>query len=213
MTDNLYDILGADKNADDVALAASYRQRAKECHPDKNPGDAKAIDRFKQLAIAYEVLSDPLRRRQYDKTGKIPRRKGDARREAAVTVVANLIHAVLRKDTERGVKTSQRQFTKDLEKSLSLGLVEIEKQLAQMEGQKANLEDVASRFDPPKGDQNVLEKIVLAPIQEIENDIARAKEAATAHKDAIKIVKSYGFRSAKGAREQTVTFSFGVHTS
>jgi molecular chaperone DnaJ len=65
-----YDVLGVGRDADLSAIKKAYRRLALQYHPDKNPGDAAAEQRFKQAAEAYEVLSDPERRRRYDVYGK-----------------------------------------------------------------------------------------------------------------------------------------------
>ena len=65
-----YEILGIDRDADLAAIKRAYRASAVRNHPDKNPGDAAAEERFKQAAEAYAVLSDPEKRQIYDQYGK-----------------------------------------------------------------------------------------------------------------------------------------------
>ena len=64
-----YEVLGVEKNADDAAIKRAYRQLAKKNHPDLNPGDKDAEERFKEINEAYQVLSDPQKRAQYDQFG------------------------------------------------------------------------------------------------------------------------------------------------
>ena len=64
-----YEVLGVDKHADDAALKKAFRQLAKKYHPDMNPGDQEAEQKFKEVQEAYAVLSDAEKRRQYDQFG------------------------------------------------------------------------------------------------------------------------------------------------
>lgn len=64
-----YEVLGVDKNASDADIKKAYRKLAKQYHPDVNPGDTVAEAKFKEVNEAYEVLSDPQKRAQYDQFG------------------------------------------------------------------------------------------------------------------------------------------------
>jgi molecular chaperone DnaJ len=64
-----YEVLGIPKNADADAIKKSYRKLAMQFHPDKNPGDKTAEDKFKEAAEAYDVLSDDDKRARYDRFG------------------------------------------------------------------------------------------------------------------------------------------------
>lgn len=64
-----YEVLGLEKGASAEAIKKAYRQMAVKFHPDKNPGDKTAEDKFKEIGEAYEVLSDPQKRGAYDQYG------------------------------------------------------------------------------------------------------------------------------------------------
>ena len=74
---DLYKVLGVGKNADEKEITKAYRKLAMKYHPDRNPGDDEAVEKFKEATEAYEVLSNPDKRRQYDQFGVVGDSPGD----------------------------------------------------------------------------------------------------------------------------------------
>ena len=82
---NPYEVLDIAKDASPDEIKKRYRKLARENHPDLNPGDAAAEERFKQISVAYDVLSDTERRRAFDEFGEVSLEAGfdaDRAREA-----------------------------------------------------------------------------------------------------------------------------------
>ena len=76
MPSSLYESLGVPKTASQDEIKKAYRKLVQQYHPDKNPGDAAAEERFKEVQAAYDVLSDPEKRKQYDRLGTANGRPG-----------------------------------------------------------------------------------------------------------------------------------------
>lgn len=64
-----YDVLGIDRNADEKTIKKAYRKLAKKYHPDTNAGNPDATDKFKEVNEAYDILSDPKKKKMYDQFG------------------------------------------------------------------------------------------------------------------------------------------------
>jgi curved DNA-binding protein len=73
---NYYEILGVAKDVTSDEIKKSYRRLARQYHPDLNPGNKAAEEKFKDLSEAYEVLSDPFKRSQYDEYGNFWKQRG-----------------------------------------------------------------------------------------------------------------------------------------
>jgi curved DNA-binding protein CbpA len=69
---NYYEVLGVTPQADAAALKEAYRRLARQLHPDQNRGDLNKAERFKAVAWAYSVLSDPEKRAKYDRLQSMP---------------------------------------------------------------------------------------------------------------------------------------------
>jgi len=76
MAKDYYELLGVHRNASDAELKRAYRRLAHEHHPDKNPGNKAAEEKFKEISAAYEVLSDAQKRAYYDQYGVAPGAQG-----------------------------------------------------------------------------------------------------------------------------------------
>src|SRR5512137_126020 len=68
-TKNYYEVLGVKKSASTEEIRKAFRKLARKYHPDVNPGDKKAEEKFKEISEANDVLSDPKKRKIYDQLG------------------------------------------------------------------------------------------------------------------------------------------------
>ncbi len=82
---NLYQILGVKSTATNQELKKAYRQLAKKYHPDANPNNKAAEEKFKEISEAYEVLSDESRRQKYDRTAHTNTKEESAQTEKKAT--------------------------------------------------------------------------------------------------------------------------------
>ena len=75
--DDYYSVLGVSEDASDTEIKKAYRKLALKYHPDKNPGDKKAEEKFKKISEAYYALGDAKRRKEYDNLRRMGAYTGD----------------------------------------------------------------------------------------------------------------------------------------
>src|ERR687885_1546089 len=66
---DLYSVLGVDRKASADEIKKAYRKLARQYHPDRNPNDESAEERFKEIQSAYDIVGDPDKRKEYDRGG------------------------------------------------------------------------------------------------------------------------------------------------
>ena len=84
---DFYDVLGVSKNASPDELKSAYRKLAVKHHPDKNPGDKAAEDKFKEASEAYGILSDKEKKQNYDNFGHAAFEGGGGRQSGVLVVL------------------------------------------------------------------------------------------------------------------------------
>ncbi len=118
MTRDYYNVLGISRNATQDEVKKAYRGLARRWHPDRNPGDPRAAQRFRDITEAYRTLSDPDKRRRYDRLGPLYREDGSPPRPEELNQVVNSIFGGIfgRRQTRKG---------DDLRYTISLTLEEV----------------------------------------------------------------------------------------
>jgi curved DNA-binding protein len=123
---DLYDLLAVSRSSGDEELKKAYRKQALRFHPDRNPGDKEAERRFKEVTYAYKVLSDPVKRVQYDRFGRV---FSDGRDQgpfgAADEVDLGEVLGQAFKDLFGGRKRRARRDRRDLRYTITLSLEEV----------------------------------------------------------------------------------------
>lgn len=120
-----YRILGVDRSANPDELKRAFRKQALRYHPDRNPHDPGAEERFKEVTWAYELLSDPLKRMQYDRLGRVyTGRRGPSWAEEPADI-AELFDRLMTEAFGSNPFKRDRRHGDDLRYTVSLTLAEV----------------------------------------------------------------------------------------
>ena len=174
MTD-LYHILGIKRTASSAQIRKAYRKLAAKFHPDANPGDDSVIEKYHAVVHAYEVLSDPVRRKQYDETGDVSRPQPIDNElmsviAPAIVTVLQGCHSPMGPDPKR---TDLVVRVRDLVKS---ELTQVERHMAELEKARKILGDVSGRFMIESSDDNLLQMVVESQINGVEQERERTRQ-------------------------------------
>lgn len=163
---DLYLLLGVERNATRDEIKAAYRLRALQCHPDRNPDQVEQAEAiFKEVKEAYEILSDPQRRREYDVLGET---LGPIEEQAADSLEA-LILSVYDKlegsPLENAVSVVRLNYQLESDKHIELRVKykRMKRQRLEVVRRRANMGD------------NVFRKVGDRRLRELEIDIMKAR--------------------------------------
>lgn len=188
---NPYRTLGVRKNADDATILKAYRRLSMRFHSDRNPGDEVAAAKFQEVAAAYDLLKDPIRRDLYDRTGNTdPPGAAPADREVAelCQVLQPILMAVL---SEIGNGFEREQVGKidvalRVKNRLRDDITAGERHRENVERGRKVLSEVCGRFTVKAG-ENILADITRSQLAQLEAELARTK----ADLDKLTRVKKY----------------------
>src|ERR1700685_3528462 len=124
-----YESLSIERTASDGDIKAAFRKQAMVCHPDRNPGDADAEHRFKEINEAYEVLKDPNKRAAYDRFGHAAFEHGMGGNAAGFgadfgTTFSDLFEGIFGMQSGRGRGGTGRERGADLRYNMEITLQE-----------------------------------------------------------------------------------------
>jgi len=158
MADELYDVLGVDKDATSADIKKAYRKKAKTEHPDAGGSSEK----FTELTLAYECLSDDEKRDRYDRTGETGGSSIDQELNQALSIATGAINAVMQEIARRGLKLENFDVLGDAMRTIEARIKATEEMIKQHQLEGAKLERLSKKFTARKGKTNRLGPVLLA---------------------------------------------------
>lgn len=178
-----YKILRVNRSAGLEEIKAAYRKLITKHHPDRNPGNAKAEEKFKEVQWAWDLLSDAARRNRFDSTGD-----SDDQR-CADTEVLNTISGVLTEAIGHGVLDGD--VVEEMRKALRGGRQTMEKRDKELKTRRKKLEKLAGRFKVEGDSENVLAMVVNSHVAEIDKQVAHNDRFMDLNQRCLDFLKPY----------------------
>jgi curved DNA-binding protein CbpA len=202
----LYELLGVKPDATVAQIRKGHRDASKACHPDAHPGDVAAAERFKEVQYAFEVLSDPLRRKRYDATGRIGREL-DHPDHDAMEMIGSMLGSLIQELVDGQGDPARVCIVAALKKMLKLRGAELEKGRKELVRKKERLEYLAKRFTVDQGKQNVLGSMISGPVKRIPEALADLDRQLATIERATAIVAEHRFKVAERGPSMTSVFT------
>jgi len=169
----LYKALGLKPEATAEQIDSTYRRKARALHPDKNPGDEEAATRFKALAEAYEVLSDPTRREHYDRTGKVLKASygSEEGRSEELSRLSGFFRQAFSKIVGQGRDPIKTDLKREILQIISHTTSMILDQINGLVKDRDLLTALAARWKTTSGKESFIKRFCEVPIEQLERDI------------------------------------------
>ena len=193
---SLYEILGVSPEASMAELRAAYRAKVKEVHPDTG-GTNEA---FSEVVLAYEILSDDHRRKQYDETGALDD-PGKAISSGAIMIVEGLVNGLIQREDAK-YSDAVNLMCADISSALRSKIANIDV----LERRKQTLADLKDRFRTKSLEANVLHDILDRKVEELVSALSAERLAIAQLNQASSILRRYDF--VRESRNQVRPASF-----
>jgi hypothetical protein len=187
-----YEVLGIRfrKSITPETITKAFRQKSKLHHPDRGGDPVK----FQEVKLAYEVLSDPDRRRRYDETGEYDDGpKLDEKQSKLVQCLNATFTHVCQQLIAQGISLVSENLVSWMARCVKQNLGIHKKAIREMEKARSQLEKLKGRFKTNALSANLLEGIVAQQLAEGIQGLERMKADQTVHEDCLKLLKDFTF--------------------
>ena len=194
--DDLYAVLGVSKSATQEEIKLAYRVAAMTYHPDRNKGDLGMAKVFQAVQHAYDVLSDPDKRKYYDETGKIKPTEQQLRAEAQDVLHANIISCIDALVQSPDPQAERMNPIQEVRNKLSSDIRNADQNLKLLKKTIKKYEQMAKRLKSKKNPQFENSPVGILISGKIENLKASTEKVANAidvHNIALQMINDYSY--------------------
>lgn len=187
----LYDELEVEKTATPDEIKKAYRKKSKQVHPDHNPDDPKAAEKFGELTKAYDILIDEEKRKRYD-AGEDPdaMRNMKTPRDMAVHAVMRLFSSLLEQVDEKHTDVFMV-----MREAISGNIINFKKEIKKVDRQVEKFQSVMKRISHKKKSQeNIFIQSLEAQIRAVEGGKSQFEEQIKIAEIALSIIDDYKYQ-------------------
>lgn len=193
---DLYKILGVRRNEKPEAITKAYRKLSLEFHPDRNPGDPSAEEKYKEIQLAYEILSDLSRRAHYDATGEIGKVHRIDPNDDVISVLAPIVANILISMTASDQDPDATDFIAKIRTPLTSKIQRLGEQRQMLEKAKAKLSRIVGKFTVTDGD-NLLQSLTKTHLADVDTQMELLGQEETKIKKALAFLDKCGCEFTK----------------
>jgi curved DNA-binding protein CbpA len=163
-----YETLGIPRDADIKTITRAYRKLARKYHPDSNPGDTETTAKYHAVTSAYELLSDPVRRKRYDETGDVSNHATAP--GPPMDILQPTLIGIMHNSSEHYLTDSD--VLEKLRGKIAEYLANHRSNLSQLKNAHKKFSKALGRFTVRDGGENYLESVVKHEVERLDREIA-----------------------------------------